>query len=184
LAGASNGGGAGHAGASGEHGGAESEVRQWMQTHGVEVVSQSESHTWAPSPPLPPHLGGGEGAVSVGSRGAMVGVGDGVTGRESGEGSRGGESRGNKILGLVGGRAGRIVERELRERRIEREREVQVSEMGGERLRGAESGGGFGSACTDAHHEVMRTPLAMREAWKQQVIAVRAHIHRELNEAS
>jgi hypothetical protein len=81
---------------------------------------------------------------------------------------------------LVGGRAGRIVERELRERRIEREREVQVREMGGERLRGAGSGGVLGSACTDAY----QTPLAMREAWEQQVIAVRAHIHRELNEAS
>ena len=72
-----------------------------------------------------------------------------------------------------------IVERELRERRIEREREVQVREMGGDRVRGTGSGV-LGSACTDAY----QTPLAMREAWEQQVIAVRAHIHRELNEAS
>ena len=70
-------------------------------------------------------------STSEDSCGAMVGVGDGVAGRECGEGSRGGESRGNKRLGLVGGRAGTTVERELRKRRIEREREVQVREMGG-----------------------------------------------------
>ena len=127
--------------------------------------------------------------MSVGSCGAMVGVGDGVAGRESGEGSRGGESRGNKRLGLVGGRAGRIVERELRERRIEREREVQVKEMGGERVSCAGSGGVLGSALQAPKPRIFgadayQTPLAIREAWEQQVIAVRAHIHRELNEAS